>query len=149
MSHIAPQLRRHRRRDARRTTPKLSRLARLSPLGARAASISTSLTAVVASAVSTSCPMALPFSLMQERLRQARPRWRAQRPNDKVRPYMVYAKYIKHFLPAGRKAIDYCLATHLHTDHIGSASCATETAAAGYLKSGILSLYDEVPYKSK
>lgn len=73
----------------------------------------------------------------------------AQRPNDKVRPYMVYAKYIKHFLPAGRKAIDYCLATHLHTDHIGSASCTTETAAAGYLKSGILSLYDELPYKSK
>ena len=71
----------------------------------------------------------------------------AQRPNDKVRPYMVYAKYIKHFLPSGRKAIDYCLATHLHTDHIGSADCATETAEAGYLKSGLLSLFDEVPYK--
>ena len=71
----------------------------------------------------------------------------AQRPNENIRPYMVYANYIKHFLPAGTKAIDYCLATHLHTDHIGSASCATETAAAGYLKSGILSLYDEVPYK--
>ena len=72
----------------------------------------------------------------------------AQRPNDKVRPYMVYAKYIKHFLPAGRKAIDYCLATHLHIDHIGSAECATETAPAGYLKSGLLALFDEVPYKT-
>lgn len=71
----------------------------------------------------------------------------AQRPNDKVRPYMVYANYIKHFLPEGRKAIDYCLATHLHIDHIGSAECATETAPAGYLKSGLLALYDEVPYK--
>lgn len=71
----------------------------------------------------------------------------AQRPNESVRPYMVYANYIKHFLPAGRKAIDYCLATHLHTDHIGSADCATETAEAGYLKSGLLSLFDEVPYK--
>ena len=71
----------------------------------------------------------------------------AQRPNDKVRPYMTYAKYIKHFLPAGRKAIDYCLASHLHIDHIGSAECATETAPAGYMKSGLLSLFDEVPYK--
>ena len=70
-----------------------------------------------------------------------------QRPNAETRPYITYAKYIKHFLPQGKEAIDYCLATHLHTDHIGSASCATETAAAGYLKSGILSLYDEVPYK--
>ena len=72
----------------------------------------------------------------------------AQRPNESVRPYIVYAKYIKHFLPAGRKAIDYCLASHLHIDHIGSAECATETAPAGYLKSGLLSLFDEVPYKT-
>ena len=72
----------------------------------------------------------------------------AQRPNEDVRPYMVYANYIKHFLPKGRKAIDYCLATHLHTDHIGSAECATETAPAGYLKSGLISLFDEVPYKT-
>lgn len=72
----------------------------------------------------------------------------AQRPSDEVRPYMVYANYIKHFLPTGKKAIDYCLATHLHIDHIGSAECATETAPAGYLKSGLLALYDEVPYKT-
>lgn len=72
----------------------------------------------------------------------------AQRPNENVRPYMVYAKYIKHFLPTGRKAIDYCLASHLHIDHIGSAECATETAPAGYLKSGLISLFDEVPYKT-
>ena len=72
----------------------------------------------------------------------------AQRPNESVRPYMVYANYIKHFLPKGAKAIDYCVATHLHTDHIGSAKCATETAPAGYLKSGLISLFDEVPYKT-
>ena len=70
-----------------------------------------------------------------------------QRPNDNVRPYMVYANYIKHFLPKGVKVIDYCLATHLHIDHVGTVKLATETAPAGYHKTGILALYDEVPYR--
>ena len=70
-----------------------------------------------------------------------------QRPNANVRPYMVYANYIKHFLPAKKKAIDYCVATHLHTDHIGSISAATETSPVGYHKSGLLALYDEIPYR--
>lgn len=71
----------------------------------------------------------------------------AQRPNDNVRPYITYAKYIKHFLPKGAKAIDYCLASHFHIDHIGTVSMATETAPAGYHKTGMLALYDEVPYR--
>ncbi|MBQ7856791.1 MAG: hypothetical protein IJ348_06745 [Alistipes sp.] len=71
----------------------------------------------------------------------------AQRPNEQVRPYITYATYIKHFLPSKRRAIDYCAPSHLHTDHIGSADMATETSPAGYRKSGLLSLYDEVPYK--
>ena len=71
-----------------------------------------------------------------------------QRPNESVRPYITYARYIKNFMPLNKVAIDYCLATHLHTDHIGSTKCATETAPAGYPKSGLLSLFDEVPYKT-
>lgn len=70
----------------------------------------------------------------------------AQRPNNETRPYITYARYIQHFLPKGKKAIDYCAPSHFHTDHIGSADVATETSPVGYRKSGLLALYDEVPY---
>ena len=69
-----------------------------------------------------------------------------QKPNANVRPYMVDAMYIKHFSPNGRQSIDYCAPSHFHIDHIGSSGMATETAAAGYRKSGLLALYDELPY---
>ena len=69
-----------------------------------------------------------------------------QRPNAETRPYITYAKYIKHFLPQGKEAIDYCSPSHFHTDHIGSESCVVGTSPAGYRKSGLLALYDEVPY---
>ena len=71
----------------------------------------------------------------------------AQRPNTSTRPYMVYAKYIKHFAPYGAY-IDWCAPSHFHIDHIGSANMATETAAAGYKKSGLTALYDEIDYKN-
>ena len=67
-----------------------------------------------------------------------------QKPNANVRPYMVDAMYIKHFSPNGRQSIDYCAPSHFHIDHIGSSGMATETAAAGYRKSGLLALYDEL-----
>ena len=70
----------------------------------------------------------------------------AQLPNAETRPYITYAKYIKHFLPQGAKAIDYCLPTHLHIDHVGSTKCATERSGADYALTGLLALYDEVPY---
>lgn len=70
----------------------------------------------------------------------------AQRPNALIRPYKVYAEYIKHFLPMGKTAIDYCSPSHFHTDHIGSSDAVTETAEAGYRKSGLLALFDIVPY---
>jgi beta-lactamase superfamily II metal-dependent hydrolase len=69
------------------------------------------------------------------------------RPNGEIRPYLTYANYIKHFLPNNAKAIDYCLVSHFHIDHTGSIKCATERAEAGYMKTGLLALYDEVPYK--
>ena len=69
-----------------------------------------------------------------------------QRPNALIRPHRVYAHYIKHFLPAGKTAIDYCAPSHFHIDHIGSSDAVTETAEAGYRKSGLLALYDAIPY---
>lgn len=69
-----------------------------------------------------------------------------QKPDSSTRPYMVYAQYIKRFAPNGRVFIDYCAPSHFHIDHIGSTGMATETAAAGYKKSGLTALYDEVPY---
>ena len=69
-----------------------------------------------------------------------------QRPNSNTPPYITYANYIKHFLPKGKRAIDYCAPSHFHTDHIGSTGTVIGTAPAGYRKSGLLALYDEVPY---
>ena len=69
-----------------------------------------------------------------------------QRPNAETRPYITYANYIKHFLPKGKKAIDYCHLSHFHIDHIGCIEAATETAPAGYRRTGVLALYDEVPF---
>lgn len=70
----------------------------------------------------------------------------AQRPNDQTRPHITYAKYISHFLPKGKKAIDYCAPSHLHTDHIGGADMVVGAAEAGYRKAGLTALYDYVPY---
>ena len=70
-----------------------------------------------------------------------------QRPNDETRPYITYANFIKHFLPEGKDAIDYCLPSHFHIDHIGSKSMVIETAEAGYRKSGLTALYDHIPYR--
>ena len=63
-----------------------------------------------------------------------------QRPNAFIRPYRVYANYIKHFLPKGKNTIDYCAPSHFHIDHIGSKDAVTESAPVGYRKSGLLSL---------
>lgn len=71
----------------------------------------------------------------------------AQRPNDRVRPYITYANYINHFLPSRKRVIDYCLPSHFHTDHIGGPTFVEETSPAGYRKAGLLALYDEVPYR--
>lgn len=69
-----------------------------------------------------------------------------QKPNASTRPYMVDATYIRHFLPAGKKAFDYFLASHFHTDHIGAPGMATETAEGGYKLAGITAVYSEIPF---
>lgn len=71
----------------------------------------------------------------------------AQRPNEQTLPTITYAEYIKHFLPTGKTAIDYCSPSHFHTDHIGSTKMVSGKSPVGYRKSGLLALYDHVPYK--
>lgn len=70
----------------------------------------------------------------------------AQKPDNDTRPHITYAKYIRHFLPKGKTAIDYCAPSHLHTDHIGGNDMVIATAEAGYRKAGLTALYDYVPY---
>lgn len=75
-----------------------------------------------------------------------------QRPRDGVRPYIVYAEYIKHFHPEGKSQekpiIDYCAPSHFHIDHIGGSAAVTETdSEGGYRKAGLMALYDKVLYK--
>ena len=69
-----------------------------------------------------------------------------QRPNANTRPTLVYANYIRHFMPEGHLSIDWCAPSHFHIDHIGSLAAATETSPAGYRLSGLMALYDEVPF---
>ena len=69
-----------------------------------------------------------------------------QRPNANTRPYSVYANYIRHFMPEGHTSIDWCAPSHFHIDHIGSSAAATETSPAGYRLSGLMALYNEVPF---
>lgn len=70
-----------------------------------------------------------------------------QKPNASVRPYMVYANYIKHFMPNGQTAINWCAPSHFHIDHIGDPNAATERhTEGGYRKAGLIALFDEVPF---
>lgn len=69
-----------------------------------------------------------------------------QKPNAETRPYMTDATYIKHFLPASKKAFDYFMASHFHIDHIGTPAMATATSENGYKLAGITALYEEVPF---
>ena len=57
---------------------------------------------------------------------------------------MVYASYIKNYTTS----IDYALATHYHMDHIGRIEKDYEVADSGYVKTGMMALYDEIPYKT-
>lgn len=71
-----------------------------------------------------------------------------QKPDASTRPYVTYAKYIKHFLPQGHTAIDWCAPSHFHIDHIGDTQVSTSTAPGGYALSGLTALFDEVPYNN-
>ena len=82
-----------------------------------------------------------------------------QKPDTLTRPYKVYAEYIKDILSRsfnrnnvilnGEKnlSIDYALLTHYHMDHMGRLEKDYERAPEKYIKTGMMALYDEIPYK--
>lgn len=69
------------------------------------------------------------------------------RPYEDIEPWQVYAAYIRHFLPAGRKKLDYCVLTHFHIDHgayIGEGRGMHPKGA--YALAGPMGLYSLVPF---
>ena len=82
-----------------------------------------------------------------------------QKPDTLTRPYKVYAEYIKDILSRSfnrnnvilngvkNLSIDYALLTHYHMDHMGRLEKDYERAPEKYIKTGMMALYDELPYK--
>lgn len=70
-----------------------------------------------------------------------------QKPDTLTRPYKVYSEYIKKALPEVG-GIDYALATHYHMDHIGRIEKDYEVSDSGYVLTGMMALYDEIPYRT-
>ena len=72
------------------------------------------------------------------------------RPNATIKPYKVYADYIKAFRPAGATAIDYFNLSHYHSDHAGvdATKGYSLDPAGGYPLLGMYGLYSEIPYNT-
>ncbi len=71
----------------------------------------------------------------------------AQRPNASIRPTKAFGDYIRHFLPQGHSAVDYFNLSHFHMDHMGNFEPEyTRDAEGGYLLSGVMALYHQVPF---
>ena len=68
-----------------------------------------------------------------------------QKPDTLTRPYKVYSSYIRHACHSGH--IDYALLTHYHMDHMGRLEKDYERAEEGYIKTGMMALYDDCPYR--
>ena len=69
------------------------------------------------------------------------------RPAADALPWQTQAAYVKYFLPRGRRALDYFLATHYHIDHLGSfGSGRTTHEQGGYLLAGVTALYERVKF---
>lgn len=69
-----------------------------------------------------------------------------QKPDTLTRPYKIYASYIKKISHSG--SIDYAIATHYHMDHIGRIESDYAEADSGYVLTGMMALYDEIPYRT-
>lgn len=67
-----------------------------------------------------------------------------------ARVYKVYTTYMKYFLQNTRhNYIDYALATHYHTDHIGAPKTNYKMSADGsYIVSGLSAIYEDIPIKT-
>ncbi len=70
-----------------------------------------------------------------------------RKPNSAMRPYKVYSGYIKHFMPAGKTAIDWCAPSHFHIDHIGTPKCSEANhPEGGFAQSGLTAVYSDIPF---
>lgn len=69
-----------------------------------------------------------------------------QKPDTLTRPYKVYSTYIQNILPCS-DSIHYALATHYHMDHIGRMESDYAVSDSGYVLTGMMALYDEIPYR--
>lgn len=70
-----------------------------------------------------------------------------QKPDTLTRPYKVYSTYIQNILPCS-DSIHYALATHYHMDHIGHMESDYAVSDSGYVLTGMMALYDEIPYRT-
>ena len=70
-----------------------------------------------------------------------------QKPDTLTRPYKVYSTYIQNILPCS-DSIHYALATHYHMDHIGRIESDYAVSDSGYVLTGMMALYDEIPYRT-
>lgn len=71
-----------------------------------------------------------------------------QKPDSLARPYLTYARYIKHFAPE-KDSIGYFLLTHFHMDHMGQVEEEYERSDDGaYVLCGLTALYEELPFRT-
>ena len=72
-----------------------------------------------------------------------------QKPHEGVRPYEVYVRYIRHFMPAAsRGALDYAVITHYHIDHTGKQEKdMVPDPERGYVLTGISGVESEIPIR--
>lgn len=70
-----------------------------------------------------------------------------RKPSSSVRPFKVYSTYARHFLKAtGHDALDFFVLSHYHTDHMGTHSSSFGTSGNGYCRTGVMALYDDLPF---
>lgn len=69
-----------------------------------------------------------------------------RKPNAGTCPYVTYSRYVRHFLPVGKKKLDYMYLTHFHIDHMGEDNSATPRNAHGYRTVGVSGVFEEVGF---
>ena len=70
-----------------------------------------------------------------------------QKPDSLTRPTLVYARYMRHFMP-NKDSLDYFLLTHFHGDHMGTLEPEYVKSADGdYVLSGVTALYEQLPFR--
>lgn len=71
-----------------------------------------------------------------------------RKPNESIRPYVTYSRYIKQFLPKGHSKLDYMYLTHFHIDHMGEDADSNPKNANGYRSVGVSGVWEEVGFNT-